>query len=226
MAKASEKSSGPPSAFRALGMAKTVEVACEEIRELYLADADPLGRRLQRRQGFERHAPARLAGDPETSRRRTNQADPRHLDRHAGRAAARRRVGRDLARPHANRGPRAGDADPAAQAHAGGRRLVLGQPDRPGLPGARAEVPLVHRAAQDQAVEQVHPRRRAEVRRGDPRPRHAEGREPATGRHHREARRQARPRAARPRTPACPTRSSTRPSRTGTTTTSGSSSCR
>src|SRR3954468_17136033 len=41
MAKTTRKSGGPPSAFQELGLAKTVEAACEEIRELYLADAIP-----------------------------------------------------------------------------------------------------------------------------------------------------------------------------------------
>ena len=41
MAKSSEKTAGPPSAFRALGLAKTVEAVCGEIHELYLADEIP-----------------------------------------------------------------------------------------------------------------------------------------------------------------------------------------
>ena len=50
-----------------------------------------------------------------------------------------------------------------------------------GYPAPRQQVPLVHRAAQDPAVEQVHPRGRPQQRRGDPRPRHPQGREPAAG---------------------------------------------
>ena len=46
-----------------------------------------------------------------------------------------------------------------------------------GYPGAAAEVPLVHRAAEDQAVQRVHPRRGPRARRGDPGARHAQGRE-------------------------------------------------
>ena len=38
---AKKKSAGPPSAFRELGLAKTVDAVCEEIRELYKADAIP-----------------------------------------------------------------------------------------------------------------------------------------------------------------------------------------
>ncbi len=41
MAKSSKKSSGPPSAFRELGLAKTVKAVCDEIRELYLCDSIP-----------------------------------------------------------------------------------------------------------------------------------------------------------------------------------------
>src|SRR5215469_2404418 len=41
MAKSTNKPAGPPSAFRALGLAKTVEAVCEEIREFYLGDEIP-----------------------------------------------------------------------------------------------------------------------------------------------------------------------------------------
>ena len=41
MAKPTKKASGPQSAFQELGLAKTVELVCEEIRELYQADAIP-----------------------------------------------------------------------------------------------------------------------------------------------------------------------------------------
>ena len=91
-----------------------------------------------------------------------------------------------------------------------------------GYPAPRQQVPLVHRAAEDPPIEQVHPRRRARERRGHPRARHAEGREPEAGRHDgkHEARRGSATGSARTR--ACRTRSSTRRSRTGPTTTSGS----
>ena len=54
---------------------------------------------------------------------------------------------------------------------------LLGQSDRARLPGAAAEVPLVHRAAEDQAVQRVHPRDGPLPRRGDPGARNPQSRE-------------------------------------------------
>ena len=215
------------SAFAELGLAKTVEAVCDEIRELYLADAIPWVVGYSGGKDSSADAPTRLAGHPEAAGRRAEEADPRHLDRYAGRAADRRRGGsrRSLDRMRAA----AREQEMPIQPHKltpEVARLVLGQPDRPGLSGAEPEVPLVHRAAQDQAVEQVHPRGRAEVRRGHPRPRHPQGREPEAGRAPSRSTPPGASATGSSPTPACPTRSSTRRSRTGTTTTSGSSSCR
>ena len=134
---------------------------CEEIRELYLADAIP---------GSSATAAARIpapssswSGSPSASCRPTERSKPIHVistDTLVEQPLVAAWVETSLDRMR-DGGTRAGDADHAAQAHPGGRGLVLGQPDRPGLPGPAPEVPLVHRAAQDQAVQQVHPRGRA-----------------------------------------------------------------
>jgi hypothetical protein len=104
---------------------------------------------------------------------------------------------------HRPRAPRSAPSQP--------RPVRLGPPRPPGpfpagsdvhrsSPGPSPARPIrsVHRAAQDQAVQRVHPLDRTGVRRGHPRPRHPQGREPEAGRHHREARRPPHPRPARP----------------------------
>src|SRR5262249_5374897 len=56
-------------------------------------------------------------------------------------------------------------------------RCLLGQPHRPRFPGAAAEVPLVYRAAQNSAVQQVPPGGGLRQRRGHPGAGYAQGRE-------------------------------------------------
>ena len=226
MAKPSESTNGPASAFRAIGLAKTVDAVGEEIRELYLADSTPWV--VGYSGGKDSSAVLQLVWMAIRKLPAGDRTKPIHVistDTLVEQPVV-ARVGRDVARPDAHRGLRAGDADPAAQAHAGGGRLVLGQPHRPRISSPAPEVSLVHRASQDQAVQQVHPWRRAEIRRGHPRAWHPQGREPAARASIWRNMRSARSATGSRPTSACPTRLSIRRSKTGITTTSGCTSCR
>ncbi len=164
MAEAPKNSGSRPSAFAGRGMAKTVAALSEEIRELYLCDAIPWV--VGYSGGKDSSAVLQLVWNairdlpPETAA----EAHPRHHDRHARRATARGGVGRQFPGEDAGGGGRAGPADHPAQAHPGDRGFLLGESDRQGLPGPAQQVPLVHRAAENPPVQQVHPRRRAPER--------------------------------------------------------------
>ena len=207
------------------GFRPAVTALIEEIRSALPRGPDPVGRRLHRRQGLDGHAAARVAGARRHRAASSAQAGTCHQHRHPGREPGRGRVGTDArstALGEAAAARRVLPLEPHRLTPDVDRHL-LGQPHRQGLPGAAAQVPLVHGATEDQAVQPLHPRGGARQRRSDPRARHPQGRELRAARADDPARRPARARPAEPEPEPCRTRSSTRRSRTGRTTTSGRS---
>ena len=161
----------------------------------------------------------------EPARGRAQKARPRDLDRHPGREPGRGGLGQPLARgAWRESAERQGLPITPHRLTPKVEDTLLGEPDRSGLPGAATEVPLVHRAAQDQALERLHPgRRQVDTARRSwcsasarPSRRLAHAAMETRG-----TRSGARPPLAE--RAACRTRWSTPRSRTGPTTTSGSS---
>lgn len=181
MAEQTKSMAERPSAFKPLGLPKTIQQFAGEIRELYLGDAVPWV--IGYSGGKDSSAVLQLVWNALRDLPDEQRKKPVHVistDTLVEQPLVSSWVDASLARMRSAAAEQGLPIVPhklTPEVEDSFWVNIIGKR----LPGPAAEVSLVHRSAQDPPVEQVHSRRRPPERRGDPSPRHPQGGKPAAG---------------------------------------------
>ena len=150
-----------PSVFQEDGVRETLRQYKDFVRQLYLEDDVPWV--VGYSGGKDSTATLQLVwlAISELDEAKRPQADSRHQHGYPRRESHRCGLGHALPRQDQCGGRVRVTSICRPPPDARGRGHLLGQSDREGLSGTPAQVPLVHGTVEDQALEPVHPQRRA-----------------------------------------------------------------